>query len=251
VFSHAKVVYTQHFGQRDVEHPESPDDASVYGVASTFKIITVCAVARLVTDGLLAWDTPVREYLPGFRHRKDKLALETTTRDLIANRAGLPMAPFYWGQQNGAQLTSKSEFVRIVSHLPAVKNFRSRFIYSQWNFCLLHIIRDSVTGKSFGDYVRQAIFDPLGLDSATFDETLGENIMKPLANRDSGEACKIKTNLFDSASGLAAGGGGKCNIKNQLHLYIALLEAYSYQISNDTDITPGSSFTQLRTLLTP
>jgi hypothetical protein len=148
-------------------------------------------------------------------------------------------------------LIPKSEFVRIVNHLQAVRPFRSTFIYSQWNFCLLHIIVETVTGKSFGDFVHQSIFEPLGLKTATFDTPMGTNIMKPHANRDDGSACKITISEFDSSSGLAAGCGGKSSLKDQLALYIALLAAYNHQVTNNVDTTPGSPFTQLRTMFTP
>ncbi|KAF2795476.1 beta-lactamase/transpeptidase-like protein [Melanomma pulvis-pyrius CBS 109.77] len=161
------------------------------------------------------------------------------------------MATWYWGQQNGEQILPKSEFVRLVTHLHAVRPFRSTFIYSQWGFCLLHLIVETVTGKPFGDFVHQSIFKPLGLTTATFDTPMWDNIMEPHANRDDGKACKILIGKFDSSSGLAAGTGGKSSIKDQLKLYIALLAAYSHQVTNNVDTTPGSPFTQLRTIFTP
>jgi CubicO group peptidase (beta-lactamase class C family) len=251
VFHHGNIIHTQHFGQRDIDNPATPNNESVYWVASTFKIVTVSAVARLVTDGILGWDVPIREYLPEFCERKDEFGLNATIRDLIANRTGLPMASFYWGQQNGEQLIPKTEFVRIVNHMQSAKPFRSTFVYSQWNFCLLQIIIETVTGKAFGDFVRETIFEPLGLKTATFDTPTGTNIVQPHANRDDGRACKITISSFDSISGLAAGGGGKSSIKDQLRLYIALLAAHKHQTTNNVDTTPGSPFTQLRTIFTP
>ncbi|KAF2122890.1 beta-lactamase/transpeptidase-like protein [Lophiotrema nucula] len=251
VFHHGRIVHTQHFGKRDVDCPDPPDDDSVYWVASTLKNVTVSAIARPVTDGVLGWDVPVREYLRGLRQRDDELGLNATMRDLIANRSGLPMANSYWGQQNGEQLVPKSEFVSIVNQLKLAKPFRSTFIYSQWNFCLLQAIVESVTGKAFGDFVRECIFQPLDLRSATFDIPTGSNIMKPHANRDDGSTCKIKISAFDSASILASGGGGKSSLKDHLKIYIALLAAYDHQTTNDTDTSPGSPFTQLSTIFTP
>jgi CubicO group peptidase (beta-lactamase class C family) len=174
-----------------------------------------------------------------------------TIRDWIANRSGLPMASFYWGQHNGEQLIPKTEFVRVVTNLRTARPFRSTFLYSQWNFCLLHLVVETVTGKAFGHIVREAIFEPLGLETATFDTPAGTNVMKPHANRDDGQACEIKIGTFDSASGLAAGGGGKSSVKDQLKIYSALLAAYTHQVTNNVNTTPGSPFTQLQTIFTP
>jgi CubicO group peptidase (beta-lactamase class C family) len=251
VFHYGRIIHTQHFGKRDIETGDVPDDDSVYGVASTFKIIAVSAVARLVTDGILGWDVPIREYLPEFGQRKDQLGDECTIRDLISHRTGLALANMYWGQQNGEALSSKKDFMLIVNHLPTVKPFRSTFIYSQWNFILLHLIVEKVTGKSFEEYAEEIIFKPLGLKTPTFDDPIGTNVMKAHANRNDGTTSRIITAPFDSASGLAAGGGGKSGMRDHLQLCIALLAAYEHQVKNHVDITPSSPFTQLRTIFTP
>jgi len=213
--------------------------------------VTVSVIARLVTDGVLGWDVPIRNYLPDLCQRKDEVGLKTTIRDLVANHSGLPMATFYWGQQNAEQLIPKSEFVRIVNHLQAVRPFRFTLIYSQCNFCLFYIIVETVTGKSFGEFVHQFIFEPLGLKTATFDIPTGTNIPKLHSNRDDRSVCNIIISRFDSSSGLAAGCGGKSSLKDQLKLYIALLAAYNHQVTNNVDTTPGSPFTQLRTIFIP
>ena len=250
VFHHGEVIYTQHFGQRDIDHPERPDDESVYMAASTFKVVTACALACLVSDNLLEWDVPIREYLPKFRQRKDQIGLEVTVRDLMSNRAGLPMAHFYWGQQNAEQLIPKEELERFACHVPNVQPFRSQFLYSQWGFILIQILVETISGKSFGDFVREVIFEPLGLETPTYDDPQGTNVMTPHAVRNDGQACKIKLTSFSSATGLAAG-IAKSNTKDQLNLYIHLLHAYNHQTANNVDTTPGSPFKQLRTIFTP
>jgi CubicO group peptidase (beta-lactamase class C family) len=251
VFHQGRIIHTQHFGKRDVETEDVPDDDSVYGIASTFKIVAVCAVARLVTDGILGWDVPIRQYLSELDQRNDQLSEECTIRDLICHRTGLALANLYWGQQNGEALSSKKDFLRIVNHLPMVKPFRSAFIYAQWNFNLLQIIVERATKKSFNDYVREVIFDPLNLKTPTYDDPVGANVMRTHANRNDGTTVRIINAAFDSASGLAAGGGGKSGIRDQLNLCITLLAAYQHQVKNNVDTTPGSPFTQLRTIFSP
>ncbi|ORX93614.1 beta-lactamase/transpeptidase-like protein [Clohesyomyces aquaticus] len=249
VFHEGRIVYTNHMGRRDINFPDSPNDDSIYCVASTFKIVTACAIARLVADGLLDWNTPIREYIP--LRRQDEFGLEATLRDLLSNRTGLPMASSYWGQQNGEQLLPKSEFLNIVDDMETVERLGTTFIYSQWNYCLLQLIVEKISGKSFGVFVREAIFEPLGLTSATFDQPAGTNIMMPHANLSDGMVKNITTSTFDSSSGLAAGTGGKTSLKDQLTLYIALMNAYQHQTTNSLDATPNSPFTHLRTIFTP
>jgi CubicO group peptidase (beta-lactamase class C family) len=237
-------------GSKDGRSGDSPDDQSVYNVGSTFKIVTACAVAQLVTEGLLGWDVPINAYLPEIR-RTDALGLSATLVDLSSNRTGLPMANCFWGQQNGEQLLPKTQFVHIVDDLEAVKPFGTNFIYSQRNYCLVQLIIERVTGKGFGDYIDEVIFEPLGLRSSTFDESRGSNIAKPHAIRDDGSATQVLTSSFDSVSGLAAGIGGKSNLNGQLTLYLALSKAYEHQVLHGVDTTPNSPFTQLGRIFTP
>jgi CubicO group peptidase (beta-lactamase class C family) len=250
VFHNGHIVHTTHMGRRNIGDPTPPDDDTMYCVASTFKIVTACAVAILVSDGELAWDEPIRNYLPGFR-RRDAFGEQASIRDLLSNRTGLPMAGFYWGQKKGEQLLPKTQFVDMVDSIKTVGPFRSTFVYSQWNYCLLQLIVESVTGKTFGSHVRDAIFEPLGLKTPTFEEFSGSNVAGPHSTRSSGWSGPIVINQYTSAGGLAAGAGGKSSLKDQLLLYMALLDAYQHQTTNKVDSTPNSPFKQLRTVFSP
>ena len=87
-------------------------------------MFTSSAVALLVDEDILSWDTPIRAYLPTFGQRTDELGQKTTLKDLLANRTGLAAADLLWGQQCGEFLLDKSELVRMTTFLEAVKPFR-------------------------------------------------------------------------------------------------------------------------------
>ncbi|KAF2681174.1 beta-lactamase/transpeptidase-like protein [Lentithecium fluviatile CBS 122367] len=233
VFHHGQVVHTAHMGQRDVRNPETLNDDSVWCSASTLNIVAACAVARLVSDGLLAWDEPIRNHLPGLR-RRDAFGEQGT------------------GQQNGEVLLPKTQFVDMVDSMKQkVKPFRSTFVYSKWNACLIQLIVEKVTGQEFGSYVSDAIFMPLGLTTTTFEELPGQNVVGPHFARTDGSSGPIKINLYNSSTGLAAGCGGKSSLKDHLRLCMALLHAYQHQTANEVDSTPDSPFTHLRTVFSP
>ncbi|KAF1963426.1 beta-lactamase/transpeptidase-like protein [Byssothecium circinans] len=250
IIHQGRIVFTTHMGRRDFKLPEPPNDDSIYHVASTFKIVSASVVAQLVTDGLLDWDVPIRQYLPTLK-RDDEFGRTATLRDLLSNRTGLSMANCYWGQQNGEQLMEKRQFLEIIESIDAVKPMRKTFIYSQWNYILLQLIVEAVTGKSFGDYAREIIFEPLGMKTATFDDPAGTNIVRAHACRDDGSPSYVAYSKSNSSGGLAAGMGGKSSFSDQLKLYIAVLDALHHQTTYNVDSTPGSPFTQLRTIFTP
>lgn len=72
VFDRGRTIFTHHFSNNtDSEalnaDPNKLNDDTLYYIASLSKLLTVCALARLVTDGVLDWDAPIRNYLPTFR----------------------------------------------------------------------------------------------------------------------------------------------------------------------------------------
>jgi CubicO group peptidase (beta-lactamase class C family) len=130
-----------------------------------------------------------------------------------------------------------------VDAMKTVKPFRPAFIYSQWNYCLLQLIVKRVTGQSFGTHVHDAIFEPLGLKTATFDDPTGSNVVSPHAVLSDGSVVSIPIGPYSSISGLTAASGGKASLNDQLHLYIDLLTAYQDQMARGTNSTPNSPFT--------
>ena len=82
IFDHGRTIFTHHF-RKDATSDTANDD-TVYYIASLSKLLAICAVANLVTDGVLDWDTPVREYLPTFQQREDDVGMKATLRDLAS-----------------------------------------------------------------------------------------------------------------------------------------------------------------------
>jgi CubicO group peptidase (beta-lactamase class C family) len=161
------------------------------------------------------------------------------------------MANVFWGVQRGEQLLPKEQFVTMVDAMPAVKPFRSSFIYSQWNYYMLHLVVEKVTGKTFSGYVREVIFEPLGLATSTFDKLSGANVAKPHAVHSDGAKSHAQASPYDSASGLAAASGGKTGLQDSLRFYMALVDAYQHQTRNQVDFTPGSPFAYVRKIFRP
>jgi len=86
VVKNGEIVLMEGYGVRDVtsQAPVTPD--TLFAIGSATKAFTATALALLVDDGKLNWDTPVRAYLPAFK-LKDPVASERLTpRDLVTHR---------------------------------------------------------------------------------------------------------------------------------------------------------------------
>lgn len=69
VLHHGEGLHTAHFGRRDLNKSDSPDDNTIYKVASLIKLVASDAVANLVHEGILDWNLPIQHYLPEFAKR--------------------------------------------------------------------------------------------------------------------------------------------------------------------------------------
>jgi CubicO group peptidase (beta-lactamase class C family) len=251
ILHQGSIVHTAHFGRRDFLDPAPPNDDTIYRVASLTKALTSSAVALLVEEGILGWDKPIREYLPAFTQRTDELGQKATLRDLLANRTGLTPADLMWGQQYGEFLLPKSELVRITTYLEAIRPFRERFLYSQWNYGLVTEVVESVIGKTLGTYIKERILDPMNMHRTTLGKPEGENISPGHAIRNNGTPCKIDFANMDDGTGLAGGFAAKTSVKDLLFMYQGLLRAKKDQTQTSLSSTPGSPFKHTRTIFSP
>lgn len=251
VLHQGQVIHTAHFGRRDANRPDPPNDNTIYHVASLTKAITASAVASLVDDGVLDWDLPVRHYLPEFGQREDELGQKCTLIDLLSNRTGLAMANALWGQKEGEFLLPKSEIVPTICKLDVIKPFRDAFVYSQWNYALVTEIIEKITGRTLGEYVKEKILNPLDMGRTSFMRQEGNNVAPPYAILDDGTPYRIAlTNLSDE-TGLAGATAARTSIHDLLSMYQSFLSANKHQLQENTHSTRGSPLKQVNKILSP
>lgn len=155
-----EVVFAEGFGRRrlDPDLPVTP--GTVFAHGSTGKGFTAFLVAALVDEGLLAWDTPVREYVPELRLADPAVADRVTLRDLLSHRSGLARHDLAWIANPG---WTRPELVRRLRRLPLGGDLRQAWSYSNLGYILAGHVAEVVTGSSFEELLRGRIFVPLGL----------------------------------------------------------------------------------------
>jgi len=164
------VVFARGFGLRDVENDLPVTPETVFPIGSATKPFTATSVALLVDDGKLDLDEPLLDRVPDFRLFEDYATLHTTARDLLCHRTGLP------GVYDLVWLTtpmSRAELLGRLRHMQANAGFRERFQYSNLGFTAAGVVVERISGMGWEDFVRQRIFEPLGMERTGF--TVPEN----------------------------------------------------------------------------
>ncbi len=160
------------YGFADIESRRPVTAETVFNVGSISKVAAAWAAMRLVADGRLELDRPVGTYVddwpPGdseFDERK------VTLRRLLSHTAGLSLGavPEYGPDDRvpsvAEALRDPEDGVRMSSD-PGTE-----WSYSGGGYMLVQHLIEKVTGRSFESYVRETVFEPLGMKASAFHWT--------------------------------------------------------------------------------
>lgn len=193
--AHRKEVRTAVLGRIAVDGPPMQRD-SIFRIASMTKPVTAVATMMLVADGKLKLDEPVDRLLPELADRKVLRSLEgpvddtvparraITVEDLLTFRAGygLLLVPpgTYPVQKDIAALgivgfgppdphmpLDGDEWLKRLDTLPLFAQPGERWIYTTGSN-ILGVLVARAAGQSFGDFLEERLFRPLGMRDTAF-----------------------------------------------------------------------------------
>ena len=168
-----QVIWEEGFGFSDPESKVPATGQTVYSLASVSKPITATAIMTLVQKGKVRLDDPINRYLGD-----DKIVArignteDATIRRVANHTAGI--MPHYktFDADRGEQVPPFSQTIQNFGILVIPPG--ERFVYSNVGFGLLGHAVETVSGKELGTYLKEAIFDPLGLSTAGVNLAVNE-----------------------------------------------------------------------------
>ncbi|HEU0252659.1 MAG TPA: serine hydrolase domain-containing protein, partial [Pyrinomonadaceae bacterium] len=158
-----RIVMAKGYGVRELNRPEPVDEKTLFAIGSSSKAFTAMSLAMLVDQGKLKWDDPATKYLPGFQLFDPYSTRELTVMDLVTHRSGLTRGDLLWYASDH----DRKEVLRRVRFLKPSWSLRARFGYQNIMFLAAGEVIPSVTGKSWDDFLRERIFNPLGMTSTS------------------------------------------------------------------------------------
>jgi CubicO group peptidase (beta-lactamase class C family) len=148
------------FGVTSVRHPLPVDEKTLFQIGSTTKTFTATAVMRLVEDGRLALDEPIRTYLPDFTMRDPEVTAQLTMRHLLTHTGGWE-GDFFPDTGNGDDALTR--YVKLMADLPQVTPLGSILSYNNAAFSLAGRVIEAVTGKTYEAALNELVLAPFGL----------------------------------------------------------------------------------------
>lgn len=228
-----EVVLNDAFGTRDISQGLPVTTSTLFPIGSTSKAFTSAAVAAMVDDGLIEWETPLREYLPGFRLHDPVATDRITPRDLLCHRTGLPRHEFAWMAHPER---TRGELVSRLRHLPLSKDIRQEFQYCNLGYVTAGHLIEVVTGMTWEDYVGLRLLKPLGMDRSRLsvvDTQRAEDFSKPHERREDA-VIEVPFRVIDQAA--PAGGISSCStdMLAWLHLNLSVDKADANVVAPET-----------------
>lgn len=189
---HGKIVYHKAFGTANASGEKLKRDA-IFRIASQSKAITSTAVMMLWEEGRFGLDDPISNYIPEF---KDAQVLDSvmpdgtyktipvkdpiTIRHLLTHTSGLGYGVIdgdsrFRKMYKEAGITDLfttepitiAESVKKLAKLPLHHHPGEKFTYSEGLDVLGYFI-EIVSGMPFDEFLRQRIFNPLGMNDTWF-----------------------------------------------------------------------------------
>ncbi|MBK8023814.1 MAG: serine hydrolase [Chloroflexi bacterium] len=168
-----EIVYARGFGVRDLETGAPFTTQTQMRIGSTTKSMTSMMIATLVDDGLLNWDTPVTELLPGFATPDAALTARLTVADLMSMETGLiatqPDA-MYWDE-----MTSVDDLLAIVAHQRLESDLHTRYSYNNEVYASVGYAGAAAAGlpvtlDSYRQLMQERILTPIDMPSAVITD---------------------------------------------------------------------------------
>jgi CubicO group peptidase (beta-lactamase class C family) len=163
VWRNGRVLYTKGFGMADLRHGIPYRTNTPTNIGSTSKQFTAFAVLLQAERGALSLDDDIRKHIPEIPDLGDTVRV----RHLITHQSGLREflnLLAMTDRQVSADWIDREELVRIVQRQPKLQNAPgAEFNYNNTAFGLAALIVERTSGQSYPDYLRDEVFQPLGM----------------------------------------------------------------------------------------
>ncbi len=160
VVKNGKPLYIKSYGVATLEHGVRAQPQTVYQIGSIGKQFTAVAVMLLANEHKLDLDDPLSKYLPEVPAAWDKVTL----RLILNHESGIPQ--FTTPERQRLDLVhdySDQELIQLASQ-PLDFEPGTDVSYSDTGYVLLGFVINRVAGMFYGDFLRQRVFAPLGMN---------------------------------------------------------------------------------------
>jgi CubicO group peptidase (beta-lactamase class C family) len=162
---HNGEMLTAAVGSTSVAYGLPVNEHTLFQIGSISKTFLGTLVMRLVEQGTLDLDTPIKTYLPELRLHDPDVAEQVTMRHLLSHTGGWT-GDFF--KETGWGTDALARYVALMESLPQEQPLGALFSYNNAGFNLAGRVIEQVYGTPFEQAMAELIFAPLGLEEAFY-----------------------------------------------------------------------------------
>ncbi|RIA09932.1 CubicO group peptidase (beta-lactamase class C family) [Flavobacteriaceae bacterium MAR_2010_72] len=161
------VIYKKGYGIANLEYDIPITPSSIFHIASVSKQFTVFSILLLEKQGKLSLDDDIRKYIP----EVPDFGKTITLRHLASHTSGLRdqwnlLSMAGWRMDD---VITKEQILKLVSKQKELNfNPGEEYAYCNTGFTLLAEVVSRISDKSFAEFTKANIFEPLKMNSTLF-----------------------------------------------------------------------------------
>ncbi|AYN67108.1 class A beta-lactamase-related serine hydrolase [Euzebyella marina] len=163
VIKDGEMLACQSFGYAHLENKTIANCETNYRLASVTKQFTAMGVLILIDQGKLNYETKLTEVIPEF----PEYGQEITIKNLLTHRSGLQDYAKLYPEDSEKQLVDKEVLNLLMAQDSLLFPANTQFRYSNSGYAVLAMIIERVSGKTFKEFMTEAIFEKLGMTNST------------------------------------------------------------------------------------
>lgn len=229
------VIYKKGFGVKEIHTQDSVDENTVFRIASLSKGVTAVLAGNLVDRDELHWDQSVKESVKTFNLRNSEQADRLKVNHLLSHTTGLYPYTYTKLIQKGLSL---DQIIKSFKRKGVVSKEGADYEYQNAIFSVIEKIMENQTEKSFETLLKERVFDPAGMHTASSTYTAikkNDNVALPHEYNHYSNKYKV-TKIHENYYNVAAAGGINASISD-MGEYLKVLLGYRPDIISKESIS--------------
>jgi len=197
--------WSKGFGYADIENSVPATPKTAYKLASVIKNMTALAIVKLASEGKISLDDEVQTYVPYYPKKEWPIRI----RHLLNHTSGIGHKQMVWKPWTHKIHYDTRETIDIFKDWPLDFEPGTNMLYSSFAYDLLGAVIEEVTGMSYGQFLTENIWEPLGMYDTHLDNVdIIPNRSRGYTKTDKG----IQNADFEDSSLFFAAGGCRSTV---------------------------------------
>ncbi len=167
-YYHGDYLWAKGYGYADLENKTPARKNSSYRLASNTKSMTAVGILQLAEQGKINLDDDIHKYVPYFPYKNWPI----TVRQLMGHLGGISHYKDYDVEGHIKEHKYTRDALAIFAKFDLVAEPGTKYQYSSYGYNLLGAVLEGAARQSYGDYLREHLWNPLDMRDTYMDDPL-------------------------------------------------------------------------------